>query len=190
MPGERNPWQPGRGEKDQRRWRTIKYDGPVPDPVAQAVENAIDLALVTGKASNRVEAHEAIAVSATTEWMEEVHAMERGAPADAVKAQEYYFRRAVKLRDGYRCQWSGTSQNLTVHHIRSRGWCRKEGQMDLLYDPDNGITLTHQIHEQIQPRWFLYVDRFQGIVAANKEAAEAPFDATAASEGPVRVGRN
>jgi predicted restriction endonuclease len=47
--------------------------------------------------------------------------------------------RAVKKRDGYRCQRCGTTHDLQAHHIRPG------------YDLDAGITLCREHHAAVDP---------------------------------------
>lgn len=54
-------------------------------------------------------------------------------------AQHNQWARAVKHRDGYRCQVCGTNQDLQAHHLRPG------------YTPDTGITLCRAHHKQVDP---------------------------------------
>lgn len=174
MARKRTPWSAGDQEQSTKRWRHVKYDGPVPDSAAIAIERALLLAITTGKATNRVEAHEAIAASAYTEWLIEAEAMKKSPDPDKREAYaSWLFRQAVMTRDHWRCQETGTSQNLTVHHIYTRGWCRDNGREDLLTDPRNGITLSWDVHNQIQKHWRVYVGRYKARAKANQAAADA-----------------
>jgi 5-methylcytosine-specific restriction endonuclease McrA len=65
-----------------------------------------------------------------------------------VKNQSEYhkFREAVLERDGYKCQVSGRTDNLQVHHIlpKAEGFSPEKA-----FDPENGMTLNFDVHQEI-----------------------------------------
>jgi len=77
------------------------------------------------------------------------------------------WRKAVRNRDGGRCQWPGCKHKGRVyaHHIRK--W---EDYPSLRYDVDNGICLCYRHHKQVTGREEEYVKFFKMILRRNENA--------------------
>jgi hypothetical protein len=56
------------------------------------------------------------------------------------KAQDIAWSKEVKVRDGYRCVYCGSTEYLNAHHIFSRN------NLTTRFDLDNGITLCAKHH--------------------------------------------
>jgi len=73
------------------------------------------------------------------------------------------WRKAVKTRDNYECQFPGCGYNvqihLEVHHIE-----RLVDRPDLAFEVDNGITLCRQCHTKINGMEYMYEALFKDIV--------------------------
>ena len=135
-------------------WRKVCFD--LVEPTRIALERAIFMALASRDASSRVEAIECIAT---------VYAQEKQALMDAWRKTlanpEAIFRFDVCERDGWRCVLcKHTGVPLQVHHCLPRDRCRKQGQLDLLVDVENGVALCAPCHERVQPQWQEYVAEF------------------------------
>ena len=59
------------------------------------------------------------------------------------KKVENLWKEACKKRDGYKCQYCGSTQILQVHHIVSRK------NTSTFFDIDNGITLCKNCHSKV-----------------------------------------
>lgn len=75
------------------------------------------------------------------------------------------FRKQVKIRDKYTCQWPGckASKKLHVHHIK-----RWVDSVDLRYNIDNGLTLCKFHHQLINGNEVSYEAVFLKIIAEKK----------------------
>ena len=49
--------------------------------------------------------------------------------------------KTVRKRDGHKCTWCDSTENLVAHHIWHKAWCPESA-----LDVDNGITLCHDCH--------------------------------------------
>ena len=83
------------------------------------------------------------------------------------KTKKYQqWRKAVFERDRYTCQLSGeVGGNLEAHHILG-----KYDHPELIYDVDNGVTLSKREHQWLHHCCFedRYRKRFQELAKANK----------------------
>ena len=51
--------------------------------------------------------------------------------------------RTIKKRDGKKCTWCNSTENLVAHHIWHKAYCPESA-----LDVDNGITLCHECHKE------------------------------------------
>jgi len=75
------------------------------------------------------------------------------------------FRKEVKKRDGYCCQWPDCKERkrLQVHHVR--GWAE---QPLVRFQRRNGITLCRKHHEMISGQEVYYQEVFDRIIIQNE----------------------
>ena len=69
------------------------------------------------------------------------------------------WRWAVLKRDGYKCQITGSTKDLEVHHIVP--WAK---QPKLRYAISNGITIISSLHSQITGNEAAWEDRLRDLV--------------------------
>ena len=73
------------------------------------------------------------------------------------------WRKAVKTRDKYKCQFPGCEYDvqihLQVHHIE-----RIIDRPDLIFDVSNGITLCRKCHTKVTGMEYMYESLFKDIV--------------------------
>lgn len=74
------------------------------------------------------------------------------------------FRKAVRARDGAKCQLCGAKRQIEVHHIQK--WSSAQS---LRYDPDNGICLCKKCHKDVTKKEVHYAKLFMEIVYVNTE---------------------
>ncbi len=74
------------------------------------------------------------------------------------------FRRTVRKRDNFTCQFPGcgSKKNIQVHHI-----LRWQDYPLLRYEPTNGICLCKDCHKSIYKHEYLYINMFHKIVERN-----------------------
>lgn len=84
------------------------------------------------------------------------------------QAEYIKWKRHVKRRDNYKCQWSfcNCKTKLQVHHILE--WSKYP---HLRYDVNNGITLCKVHHKSIKGHEGLYASIFSNKVMENKKNA-------------------
>lgn len=75
--------------------------------------------------------------------------------------------RAVKERDEKCCKICGSKCRVAAHHILP-----KRDYPDLIFDVNNGISLCHKHHSEIQFNEYKYVDIFRSIIKAELKLCE------------------
>lgn len=77
------------------------------------------------------------------------------------QAQYVRWKKSVKRRDGYKCQWAfcNCTTKLQIHHVLE--WSKFP---HLRYDVNNGITLCKQHHSMIKGNEALYAPLFSNII--------------------------
>jgi len=123
-------------KRDERPWRTIKI--ALPDDVACALLRAMELAKISGEATNEIEAIEALAG--------EYEASK--APAAFEQARKTPLERYEALcMAGFRCVGCGTSSHLECHHARPLSAGGEDSVRNL-------VPLCHACHETVtNGRW-------------------------------------
>jgi len=74
---------------------------------------------------------------------------------------------SVKERDGRVCVICGSNYRLAAHHILP-----KRDYPEKTYDTDNGISLCHKHHSEVQFKEYEYLNKFQSIIKAELKLRE------------------
>lgn len=107
---------------DSRGRPWARYSIDLPEPARVVLMRALELAKLSGEATNEIEAIEALAASYTAEKEHEAEQQARRTPAD---------RYTALLDSGFRCLACGTSRSLECHHILPRSQGGPDGSENL-----------------------------------------------------------
>jgi 5-methylcytosine-specific restriction endonuclease McrA len=77
------------------------------------------------------------------------------------------WEKSVKIRDGKKCMLCGDTKRLAAHHILP-----KRDYPDRIFDINNGITLCHKHHSEIQFKEDKYINVFKSIIKAELKLCE------------------
>jgi len=148
-------------EKHQEQYVTDEDGDRMPWEVEVLGQQARELARIAYGITSPVRFKELCYVSVLQDG-EVLHAINL---MQAGENPEAWFRYQVLERDGWKCADCGSSAALQVHHITTRNECRKSGQLSLLTDPRNGVTLCWTCHEAVTGREREHSERFHKHVA-------------------------
>ena len=133
---------------DARPW--VTWQKKLPEPVRIQIESAIELLKISGKATNDIEALEAMAAAVVHE---ELHGLLFDAKHHAA-THEKMQRWLALFNAGWRCLVCGTSRDLQCHHMipRSQGGEDSETNLAVLCENDHRrVTENHWPWRWIQP---------------------------------------